>query len=254
MNPAGKVALITGGAHRVGKAITMMLARSGAHVIVNYNSSDTAAKETKAEAQALGVDAMALQCDVSDLASVQNMTDIIKGRFGGVDIIVNGASLFGRFSFPTDNPDDLTVWDRVTTISINGAFYVCNSLVPLMQARSKATGESGVIVNIVDLSLWHPWRKFTAHAVGKSGLAALTRQLALELAPLIRVNAVAPGMVLPPPDTSEKRNEALAQGNLLKRWGSPDDVAQAVLYLISADFVTGDVLRVDGGEHLASGL
>ncbi|MEZ4659598.1 MAG: SDR family oxidoreductase [Caldilineaceae bacterium] len=244
MNPKGKVALITGGAHRVGKAITMMLAEAGAHVVINYNSSAEAANQTAFEAEARDVQALAVQCDVSDYDAVQRMTGAILERFGGVDIIVNAASLFGRFRFPTDKPEHIELWQQVTRISIDGPFYVCNSLAPSMLARG-----GGAIVNIVDLSIWTPWPNFTAHAVGKSGLMALTRQLALELAPTVRVNAVAPGPVLPPDDYGEKKLQQKANATLLDRWGSADDVARAVKYLIEADYVTGDVMTVDGGER-----
>lgn len=241
MDPTGKVALVTGGAHRVGKAITLMLARAGAHVVVNYYSAADAAAQTVAEAKAEGVDALAVQCDVADWAQVQAMAAAIEERFGGVDIIVNSASLFETMPFPTT---DLETWHRVTAISIDGPFYVCNALTPTMQARG-----GGVIVNIVDLSAWEPWPKFMAHSVGKAALLAFTRQLALELAPAIRANAVAPGPVLPPPGYDERRAEAAAARTLLGRWGSPDDVARAVRYLIEADYVTGDVVTVDGGER-----
>ncbi len=219
----------------------MMLARQGAHVIVNYNSSDADARQTVTEAQSLGVDALALQCDVSNLEAVQAMADQIEERFGGVDVIVNGASYFGKIAVPTD---DIATWQRTTRVSIDGTFYVCNRLVPGMQERG-----GGAIVNIIDLSVWEPWRHFTAHAVGKSGMLALTRQLALELAPDIRVNAVAPGPVLPPPGFSEKKIARRAKQTLLQRWGTPEDVARAVRYLIEAEYVTGDVLTVDGGER-----
>lgn len=245
MNLQNKCALVTGGAHRVGKAITLMLAAQGANVVVNYNASAGAARETVAEAQALGVDALAIQCDVSDWGAVQQMATQIEERFGGVDVIVNGASLFDKTTIPTN---DLDTWHRVTRISIDGAFYVCNRLIPTMLARG-----GGAIVSIIDLSVWQAWHNFTAHAVGKAGLLALTRQLALELAPTIRVNAVAPGPVLPPPGSDEKQIARGAKRTLLQRWGSPDDVARAVLYLIEADFVTGDVLTVDGGERLVRG-
>jgi len=241
INIKHKVALITGGAHRVGKAITMMLAENGANVVVNYNSSDVAAQQTVIEAEALGVEALAIQCDVADHQAVQRMADQVQDRFGGVDIIINSASLFGKTTIPTD---DLETWHRVTRISIDGPFYVCNAFVPGMQKRG-----GGAIVNLVDLSVWRPWNNFTAHAVGKSGLMALTRQLALELAPDIRVNAVAPGPVLPPPDYDERRMKIISKRTLLKKWGSADDVVKAVRYLLEADYVTGDVMRVDGGEY-----
>ena len=246
MEIKGKVALITGGAVRVGKAITTMLAQEGAHVVVNYHSSAGAAEQTVAALQDLGVDALAIQCDVADWTAVQAMAQTILDRFGGVDIIVNSASLFGRITVPTD---DLELWRRVTRISIDGAFYVVNSLAASMLARG-----GGAIVNIVDLSAWEAWPKFTAHAVGKAGLLALTRQLALELAPTIRVNAVAPGPVLPPLEYSAKQNAAVAARTLLHRWGTPEDVATAVRYLVAADYVTGDVLTVDGGERLGGHL
>lgn len=244
MNPAGKVALITGGAIRVGRAITLMLARMGANVVVNYNTSGDQAQTTVAEVEALGVRGVAVQCDVSDWDSVQRMAQTIQQEFGGVDILVNAASLFERTPFPSADADVLESWRRVTRISIDGAYYVSNTLAPFMQQRG-----GGVIVNIIDLSVWEPWRNLTAHAVGKSGMWALTRQMALELAPEIRVNAVAPGAVSPPPEFTEKQIASAARRVLLERWGAPDDVAQAVRYLIEADYVTGDVVTVDGGER-----
>ena len=112
MHLQGKVALVTGGAHRVGKAISMMLAQSGAHVVVNYNSSAEAAEQTVAEARALGVDGLALQCDVAEWASVQQMAAAITDRFGGVDVIVNGASYFGKTPFPSSEPEVVAMWHR----------------------------------------------------------------------------------------------------------------------------------------------
>lgn len=245
MEIAGKVALVTGGAHRVGKAITMMLAREGADVVVNYFSSSSAADETVAEAKALGVRALAVHCDVAEWTQVRSMADVIVAEFGGVDIIVNSASLFEQTPFPTD---DISAWQRVTGISVDGPFYVCNALVPSMKARG-----GGAIVNIVDLSAWVPWPNFAAHGASKAALLAFTRQLALELAPTIRANAVAPGPVLPAPGQDQKSIARAAAGTLLNRWGTPEDVALAVRYLIQADFVTADVITVDGGEHYAYG-
>lgn len=244
MEIQNKVALVTGGAVRVGKAITLMLAQAGAQVVVHYNASSTEAEQTLAEARALGADGLALQCDIADDQAVARMAATVLERFGGVDILVNSASLFGKMTVPTT---DLDGWRRVTRISIDGAFYVSNALAPSMLARG-----GGAIVNIVDLSAWQPWPGRTAHAVGKAGLLALTQQLALELAPTIRVNAVAPGPVLPPLDYSEAQVAAVAARTLLERWGTPEDVAKAVKYLVEADYVTGDVMRVDGGEMMGT--
>ncbi len=243
MNIQSKTALITGGAQRVGKAITLELARAGANVVINYNSSADAALETVAEAQALGVQALAIQCDIADLTCVQRMVAQIVERFGGLDILVNNADYFGKHPFPTD---DYAMWKRVTDITIHGTFYVSNECAPLLLA-----GGGGSVVNIVDLSVWQPWKGYTAHAVAKAGVMALTQQMALELAPTVRVNAVAPGPVLPPPGYTEEQLKVVEKGTLLRRWGRAEDVAHAVRFLVEAEYVTGDVIFVDGGERFA---
>lgn len=244
MNIRGKVALVTGGAVRVGKAVTLLLAHAGAHVVINYHNSDAAADETAAEVRALGVEALPVQCDVSNQMQVEGMAQVIESAFGGVDIIVNSASHFGRTPFPTDDAHVHEEWRTVTRILIDGPWYVCNALVPGMRRRG-----GGVIINIADLAADFPWRGFAAHGAGKAALLAFTRQLALELAPSIRANAVSPGYILPPPGHSEARVQEAAQRTLLGTIGSPEDVAQAVRYLIEADFVTGETLYVDGGER-----
>lgn len=243
MEIAGKTALVTGGAHRVGKSIALMLAGCGANVVVNYHRSAAEAAQTVVEIEARGVQAMAVQADVAELEQVEAMARAALARFGTVDIVVNCADLLEQTPFPLE---DVEVWRRVTRTAIDGAFYVCNALAPAMLARG-----SGVIVNLVDLSAFLPWPRFTAHAVAKAGLLALTRQLALDLAPTVRVNAVAPGPVLPAPHHDEARIAASARKTLLQRVGSPEDVARAVRYLVEAEYVTGEVMMVDGGESIA---
>lgn len=237
----GKVALVTGGAHRVGRAITLTLAAAGANVIVNYNHSATAADATVADARALGVDAIAVQCDIGDAGAVAAMAADVTARVGTPDILVNNAGIFRTTRFPVE---DLVAWNEVVNTSIHGTFFVTNAFAPAMAAKP-----AGAIVNILDTSIYEPWRHFTAHAVGKAGMEALTRQLALELAPTVRVNAVAPGMVLPPEAYTQAQIDRAAANTLLKRVGTPEDVARAVQYLIEADFVTGTIVRVDGGER-----
>ena len=241
MNLHGKPALVTGGAIRVGKAISLALARGGANVVINYSRSAAEAAQTAAEAEALGVGALPIQADVADPAQVQHMAAQAQARFGAVDVLVNGASLFKRTPLPMADVGD---WRRVIGIGLDGAFYCANAVAPQMLARGE-----GVIINIVDLFAWQPSAGFAAHSVTKAGLLALTRQLALDLAPAVRVNAVAPGPVLPPPNYDAARVERLAQKTLLKRWGSPEDVAQAVLFLVQADYITGEYITVDGGER-----
>ncbi len=241
MNPTGKTALITGGAIRVGKAITLALAQAGANVVINYNSSSQAAEETADEARALGVQAFPVQADIADLEQVEAMVKLANEQLGGVDILINSASLYWGTPFPTDNHDD---WHRVTGIGIDGPYYCANAVAPGMLAKGE-----GVIINITDLSAFEPWPGFIAHSVSKAAIMAMTRQLALELAPAVRVNAVAPGPVLPPPDYSPERIASVADMTLLERWGSPEDVAEAVLYFVRASYVTGDILFIDGGER-----
>ena len=244
MDPKGRVALVTGGAHRVGKAIVLALARAGTSVVIHYNTSADAARATEAEARAWGVDALVAQADLAQHAQVKAMANAAVARFGTIDILVNSASPFDQTPFPTD---DLSSWQRVIDALVNGAFYVTNAVAPLMLKAQR-----GAIVNIADMLALIPRRNFAAHGVGKSALVAMTRQFALELAPQVRVNAVVTGPVLPPPNYPPERIALIASRTVLKRWGTPEDVADAVLYLVRAEYVTGEVLTVDGGEHLGS--
>ncbi|NPV74928.1 MAG: SDR family oxidoreductase [Anaerolineae bacterium] len=241
MEMEGKTALITGGAQRVGKAITLGLARAGANVIVNYNRSADEAEQTIREVEALGVSGLAVQADVSDWEQVQRMFEEINRKTNGVDILVNNSSLFLTTPVPTTNLEN---WHKVTSVLIDGAFYCSN-----LAAFSMLEKKEGAIVNIVDLSVWEAWPKFSAHAVGKSGLMALTRQFALDLAPYVRVNAVCPGPVLPPTHYSPEKIKRTAGKTLLHRWGSPEDISKAVNFLIDADYITGEVIIVDGGQR-----
>lgn len=241
MNIKGKNALITGGAVRVGKAITLALAEAGANVVINYNSSAAAAEDTKKEAQALGVKALAIQADIGDHQQVKDLVSQAATTLGGVDILVNSASLWRKTPFPME---DLKDWYLVTNILINGSFYCANEVAPLMLAAGE-----GDIINIIDLAAFEPWPNYMAHSVGKSALLALSRQLALELAPSVKVNAIAPGPVLPPPDYSQESIDYVAKRTLLNRWGSAEDIAHAALFFIQSDYITGEVLAVDGGER-----
>jgi 3-oxoacyl-[acyl-carrier protein] reductase/pteridine reductase len=242
MKIEGKTALITGGAHRVGKAITMTLARAGANVVVNYYSSDVAARETVAEAQTLGVGGLAVQADVGDLEQARALVAAAADRFGAVDILVNSASIWQKTPLPLG---DFSGWHRVLGLLLNGSIYLADAVAPLMQERG-----DGEMVNIVDLAAWKPFRGYVAHSVGKAGLLALTRSLAIELAPVINVNAVAPGPVLPPPDYGQGQIDRVAGRTLKGRWGTAQDVADAVRFLVEADYITGEVIVVDGGERL----
>ncbi len=243
MNIVGKTALITGGAHRVGKAICEMFASAGANVAFTFYLSNDLAARTVDQLSAEGVSAMAIQCDITEWDAVHAMSEQVEAEFGGVDIIVNSAGLFKRTSIPTD---DIDLWQRITRTSIDGTFHVCNAVAPGMLEHG-----GGVIVNILDSAIRQAWPGFTAHAVAKSGMLALTRQLAVELSPSIRTNAIVAGPVLPPPGMQASAIENVASRTLLKRWGKPSDIAAAVKFLIESDYITGEILTVDGGERYA---
>jgi NAD(P)-dependent dehydrogenase (short-subunit alcohol dehydrogenase family) len=243
MDLHGKVALVTGGAVRVGKAIALALADAGADIAFSYNSSADAAVATAAEIEAKGRQAFHYQADVGQVTQAIALVEATVARFGRLDVLVNSASLWRKT--PLADLDE-AAWDQVTNIILKGAAFSAKAAAPHLAAYGE-----GAIINIVDLSAFVPFPNFVAHSVGKAGLLNLTYGLAIELAPAVRVNAIAPGPVLPPPDYTEKQIEATARRTLLERWGTAEDVAQAVVFLAQADYITGVVIEVDGGEHLA---
>ncbi len=243
MNIKGAVALVTGGAHRVGKAIALSLAQEGANMIIHYNRSEEAARETVAAAMAFGVKALAIRADIADLAQVNNMIAQAAREIGPVDILVNSASQWKSTPFPSVS---LAEWHSVFNTDFNGAFYCANAVVPQMLEKG-----GGLIINILDLSSVQPYYKMSAHGTAKAALLSLTHHLALELAPVVRVNAVCLGPVLPPVHLSAEEIAQVAAHTMLQRWGTPDDAVRAVHYLIGAGFVTSECLTVDGGARYA---
>jgi NAD(P)-dependent dehydrogenase (short-subunit alcohol dehydrogenase family) len=242
MDLHGKVALVTGGAVRVGKAIVLGLADAGSDIVLNYHSSVQEALHTSAEVQARGRQVLPVQADVAQADQVEQMLQAAIARFGRVDVLVNSASAWQRTPWKEVDED---AWDRSLDIDLKGAFLCARSA-----ALHLAAHGDGAIVNIVDLSAFVPFPNMLPHSVAKAGLLSMTYALAMELAPEIRVNAVAPGPVLPPPDVDEGLMDAIARRTLLGRWGSPRDVAGAVVFLVQSEYITGAVLPVDGGERL----
>jgi NAD(P)-dependent dehydrogenase (short-subunit alcohol dehydrogenase family) len=239
MEIMGKTALVTGGAHRLGRAFALGLAEAGADVVINYHGSAEAARSTQAEIRELGRRAVTVQGDVASSGDVQRLVQTAADAFGRLDILVNSASLFQRTPFPEIGEEE---WDRVLAVNLKGPFLLSQAAAPLLRREG-----GGVIVNIVDLSALQPWANYAHHAVSKAGLLHLTRVLARALAPEIRVNAIAPGTVLPPEDP-----EAHDGGgrHVVARDGRPEDVVAALLHLVRSDFVTGENLVVDGGRLL----
>ena len=243
MDLNGKAALVTGGAVRVGKAIALALAAAGADVVINYHSSADAAIETVAEIEALGRRALAVKADVSQGSQVQTLVDAAVERLGRLDVLVNSASLWRRT--PWAELDE-AAWDQLIDIALKGPFLCARAAAPHLTAHG-----DGAIVNIVDLSAIIPFRNYLPHSAAKAGLVNLTYSLAMELAPAVRVNAIAPGPVLPPPEYTEQQVQAAARRTLIGRWGTAEDVAQAAVFLTQAPYITGVMLPVDGGERLA---
>jgi len=233
--------MVTGGAHRVGKAITLALAKSGAsQVVFTYNASEIAAEETAVEIRASGAEVLAIRCDQGDVSQIEQTIEMIRNKFGRLDVLVNSASVFIEGEFMDVTPE---AWNQVMNINARGPFFFMQKAAPLMLE----TG-GGVVVNIIDGSAIKPSILRIHHGASKSALWNITRSGALALAPKIRVNAVLPGAVLKPPDYTEETWEGLKDDIPLGKLGSANDVCQAVEYLIKADFVTGQMIVVDGGE------
>ncbi len=243
MDLNGKVALVTGGAIRVGRAIALALARAGADVAINYFSSAGAAVATVGEIEACGRRGLAIQADVAQGDQVRCLVEQAVAGLGRLDVLVNSASLWRKT--PWAELDE-TAWDQLVDIALKGPFLCAKAAAAHLAAHG-----DGAIVNIVDLSAFVPFPGYMPHSAAKAGLVNLTYALAMELAPTVRVNAVAPGPVLPPPDYTEAQIQAAARRTLLGRWGTADDVADAVVFLARAPYITGVVLPVDGGERLA---
>lgn len=242
----GQVALVTGSAHRVGRAIALELARRGANILVHYGSSAAAATETVREIKSLGVDAFSVQADISTEDGVEVMFTALREHFGRLHILVNSASNFQRRHLLEVSLKD---WQATINTNLTGPFLCTQAAAALMRQNDPP---GGVIINILDKGALFPWPEYPHHSVSKAGLWMLTQVSAASLGPDIRVNAVVPGPVMKPAGTnmSDEDWAKVGQKTALQRTGSPEDVARAVAYLASEDFITGTAIQVNGGEHL----
>lgn len=242
MEIRGKTALVTGGAKRVGRVIALELAKKGVHILLHYHQSKKEAQETCLEIKAFGVSCVLVQADLSDSAQVLRLAaEAIKAP-NGVDILVNSASLYYKTPIETVSETD---WDRLMDTNLKAPFILSAEI-----GRRMVKKNGGKIVNIADWSGFRPYKDHSVYCSSKGGLITLTKALARDLAPRVHVNAVAPGPVLMPTDMSENEKEAIAKTTALGRWGKPEDVAHAVIFLIENDFVNGTVLVVDGGRSI----
>lgn len=240
MSAAARVALVTGAARRVGRAIAEALAARGLRTVVHYNASAPEAADVVRAIRAAGGEAFSLQSDLREPDAAEQLVQRVVREAGRLDVLVNSAAIMRRTPLSDVTPAE---WSEIMAINLRAPFFCARAAAAVMPV-------GGVIVNIADLAGLESWPAYLPHGISKAGVIHMTRSLARVLAPRIRVNAVAPGAVLLPDDWSEADAERLARTTPLGRIGAPADVARAVLYLLDADYVTGETLLVDGGRHV----
>jgi pteridine reductase len=241
MNLDGRVALVTGAGRRVGRALALALGGERMRVAVHYNASADGAKETQAAIEKAGGDAELFQADLSSPRGPTTLVEEVAAKFGSLAVVINSAAVMERTPFGAVTPE---VWDAMFALNLRAPFMVAQAAAPRMR------DDGGAIVNIADLAAFESWPAYVPHSITKAGVVKMTSALARVLAPSIRVNAIAPGAVVLPDDWEEESGERLASTTPLERLGDPADVVQAMLYLLRADYVTGETIIVDGGRHV----
>jgi NAD(P)-dependent dehydrogenase (short-subunit alcohol dehydrogenase family) len=236
MDIDGKVALITGAAKRIGREIALELASRGARLAVHYRSS---ASEAKAVA---GDEGAIFQADLTDFGAIEKMFLSLEAKFGRLDILVNSASVFSPATADDATPEH---WDSQMDTNAKAPFFVAQHAARLMRANG-----AGKIINIADVAGEVIWPGYLPYSISKAALIAVNRGLAKAYAPEIQVNAIAPGPVLFPEYYTEEQKRVAIERTLLKRAGSPRDIINAAVFLIENDYITGEVIHVDGGRHI----
>lgn len=240
--PAAPVALVTGAAKRVGRAIALELARSGHDVVVHHRSSPGAAEGVAVEIRALGRRAAVVAADLTRPGEIRALFMAADNAFGRLDVLVNSAAVFRRTPVETLSEED---FDFHVTTNLKAPYLCSIEAAPRLRASGR-----GRIVNITDVAAERPYRNHLPYCISKAGLAMLTRTLAKALAPAVTVNAVAPGTVLFRDDESDAQRRQVVARIPLGRIGTPEDVARAVRFLVESDHVTGTTIAVDGGRAL----
>jgi len=234
------VALVTGAAHRVGRALAVGLAGDGHDIALHYHSSASKVDTAIREITAAGGKATLFQADLTDPDAPARLVRDVAQAFGRLDVIVNSAAVMVRMPIGDVSAED---WDSVLDLNLRAPFLIA-------QEAAKHLPEGGSIINIADLAAFETWPGYLPHGVSKAGVVYLTRALARVLAPRIRVNAIAPGTVLLPEAFDPSFVAHLTSTTPLQRDGTPEDVVQAMLYLLHANYVTGETIIVDGGRHV----
>jgi pteridine reductase len=238
-----RTALVTGGGTRLGAAIVRALAGAGCDAVVHYGHNAEGARAVAMDVERLGRRAVVLQADLTDRAHVAALAEQALALTGSIDVLVHNAANFERFA-----PADLTAegWDRALALNVTAPYLLTLALAPaLRRAR-------GSVIAVTCLSAKRPWKNYIPYSASKAALENLVEGLALGLAPEVRVNAVAPGTVLPPSEYDDEKLARIRAPIPLERFGTAEDVARAVVFLAENDYLTGQTITVDGGRSVAS--
>jgi NAD(P)-dependent dehydrogenase (short-subunit alcohol dehydrogenase family) len=236
----GRVALVTGAGKRLGRAVALHLAREGADVVIHYHSSADEAEGAVAEIEKLGRRAVAISADLGSVSEIKRLFDETAKQFGRLNILVNSAANFLPASIISTTEK---IWDASLDTNLKAPFFCAQAAAPLLK-RTR-----GTIINFADTGGLLGWPGYIAHSVSKAGVVMLTKVLAKSLAPEVRVNAIAPGTITMPGDPPEWEADFIKLAPL-RRTGKPSDITEAVCFLARSEFITGQVLVVDGGRTL----
>jgi pteridine reductase len=236
----GRVALVTGAGKRLGRAVALRLAEEGADVVVHYGNSRKEANEVVGEVEKLGRRSVALRAELHRVTEIQDLFRQVSERFGRLDILVNSAANFlpGQVEDTTEQ-----IWDDSQDTNLKAVFFCVQAAAPMLKASR------GVIINFADVGGILAWPGYISHCVSKAGVITLTECLAKALAPEVRVNAIAPGTITMPGDAPELEAEYIRRAPL-RRGGRPEDICEAVMFLVRSEFVTGQTLVIDGGRTI----
>ena len=241
MKLEGRVALVTGAGIRVGRALAIALGRERMRVAVHYHASADGAKETAREIEKAGGEAELFADDLTSQRGPSELVQKVATKFGSLAVVVNSAAVMERTPVGAVTPQ---IWDSIFALNLRAPFLISQDAAPIMKK------EGGAIVNIADLAAFESWPAYIPHSISKAAVVKMTSAMARVFAPEIRVNAIAPGAVLLPDNWEDDSGERLVETTPLQRLGSPDDVIDAMLYLLKSDFVTGETIIVDGGRHV----
>ena len=236
----GKVALVTGAGHRVGRAFAVALGKRGYKVAVHYNAAAAPADETVKLIEQAGADARKFSCDLASADGPASLVANVVEQMKRLDVVINSAAVM--LKTPVDEIT-VDVWDKMFALNLRAPFFIA-------QAASRVMPDGGVIINIADLAAFETWPAYIPHAITKNGVVKMTESLARVFGPKIRVNAIAPGAILLPEEWDEETAKRFASTTPLRKLGSPDDAVAAMLYLLDAGYVTGETIVVDGGRRI----